>query len=201
MCRQCARGGCTFYFRNRGAATSRALASACSPTPATQTILNWGLGFTPQTPLKGEMDWCRVVGPRGLCRPLDEKQTTWPSRPVKATRCANTGQRRAGQCRALFGKEANSPGPGGPASLEFASRCTPPDPPKKHRPRRRWWVWGSSLLPNGKEVIRGAASLQSSCTGRLYPPSPCCRDARPGASVGASSAHANGQRRSRQFRV
>ena len=21
-----------------------------------------------------EMDWCRVVGPRGLCRPLDEKQ-------------------------------------------------------------------------------------------------------------------------------
>ena len=20
-----------------------------------------------------EMDWCRVVGPRGLCRPLDEK--------------------------------------------------------------------------------------------------------------------------------
>ena len=30
---------------------------------------------------------------------------------------------------------------------------------------------------------------------------PSCRDARPGASVGASSAHANGQRRSRQFRV
>ena len=30
---------------------------------------------------------------------------------------------------------------------------------------------------------------------------PCCRDARPGASVAASSAHANGQRRSRQFRV
>ena len=36
---------------------------------------------------------------------------------------------------------------------------------------------------------------------RLYPPSPSCRDARPGASVGASSAHANGQRRSWQFRV
>ena len=40
VCRQCARGGCAFYFRNRGAPTNRALASACSPTPATQTILN-----------------------------------------------------------------------------------------------------------------------------------------------------------------
>ena len=32
---------------------------------------------------------------------------------------------------------------------------------------------GQALLPDGKEVIRGAASLQSSYTGRLYPPSPC----------------------------
>ena len=41
---------------------------------------------------------------------------------------------------------------------------------------------GSIFLNKGREVIRGAASLQSSCTGRLHPPSPCCRDARPGAS-------------------
>ena len=47
------------------------------------------------------MGWCRVVGPRGLCRPLDEKQATnkqpGPSRPVRAIRRANTGQGRAGQ--------------------------------------------------------------------------------------------------------
>ena len=58
-----------------------------------------------------------------------------------------------------------------------------------------------SIFAHSRKKIRGTASLQSSCTRRLYPPSPCCRDARPGASVGASSAHANGQRRSRQFRV
>ena len=48
---------------------------------------------------------------------------------------------------------------------------------------------------------RGLRARAASFTRRLYPPSPSCRDARPGASVGASSAHANGQRRSRQFRV
>ena len=31
VCRQCARGGCAFYFRKRSAPTNRALASACSP--------------------------------------------------------------------------------------------------------------------------------------------------------------------------
>ena len=51
MCRQCACGGCAFYFRNRGAPTNRALASACSPTPTTQTILNWV--HPPKAPLKG----------------------------------------------------------------------------------------------------------------------------------------------------
>ena len=39
MCKQCARGGCAFDFRNRGAPTNRALASACSPAPTTPTIL------------------------------------------------------------------------------------------------------------------------------------------------------------------
>ena len=60
-----------------------------------------------------EMDWCRVVGPGGLCRPLDEKQVSnkqpGPSRPVRATRRASragqgragrAGQGRAGQGRA-----------------------------------------------------------------------------------------------------
>ena len=48
------RGGFTFYLRNRGAPTCRALASACSPAPTTPTILNrvWGLRLTPQNPFK-----------------------------------------------------------------------------------------------------------------------------------------------------
>ena len=46
---------------------------------------------------------------------------------------------------------------------------------------------------------RRAVSLHSSYTGKLYPPSPFCQDARARDSVGASSAHANGQRRSVQF--
>ena len=29
-----------------------------------------------------EMDWCRVVGPHGLCRPLDEKQVQQTTRPL-----------------------------------------------------------------------------------------------------------------------
>ena len=70
------------------------------------------------------MDWCRVVGPRGLCRPLDEKQVSnkqpGPSRPVRASRRANTGQGRAGQGRAgpavqgraRAGQGRAGPGPG-----------------------------------------------------------------------------------------
>ena len=54
------------------------------------------------------MDWCRLVGPRGLCRPLDEKQVSnkqpGPSRPVRASRRANTGQGRAGQGQGRAGQ-------------------------------------------------------------------------------------------------
>ena len=38
------------------------------------------------------MGWCRVVGPRGLCRPLDEKQAT--NKQPGPIRRANTGQGR-----------------------------------------------------------------------------------------------------------
>ena len=84
------------------------------------------------------MDHRRVVGPRGLCRPLDEKQrlptNTSPLAPCEG--CSKAGQRttsrvsrtgdRAGQvgCR-TFGEDlAGSPlrtGPGGPGSLESTS--------------------------------------------------------------------------------
>ena len=62
MCKQCARGGCANYFRNRGAPTNRALASACSPAPTTPTILNLGLA----TPLKG--GFLALCFPLQLCR-------------------------------------------------------------------------------------------------------------------------------------
>ena len=99
------------------------------------------------------------------------QQTTWPSRPLSAKtgragqgRAGRAGQGRAGQGRAgragRAGQEGSRAGPGGQR----------PNTDQKHANHRG--VWGSSLLPDGKEVIRGAASLQSSYTGRLYPPSP-----------------------------
>ena len=52
------------------------------------------------------MDWCRVVGPRGLCRPLDEKQVSNKQPGPRALlglldvdRAAGQGS-RAGQGRA-----------------------------------------------------------------------------------------------------
>ena len=60
MCKQCARGGCTFYFRNRGAPTNRALASACSPAPS-----QLGFRVHPPTPLKGGLS--RSLLPFALC--------------------------------------------------------------------------------------------------------------------------------------
>ena len=127
MCRQCARGGCAFYFRNRGAPTNRALASACSPAPTTPTILKvhpptplkWGLSCSllPFAALQklcvsqqngAEMDYCRVVGPRGLCRPLDEKQG-FPTNTSPLAPCQ--GCSKAEQSRTTFREEAGGPLP------------------------------------------------------------------------------------------
>ena len=65
VCIHCARGGCAFYFRKRGAPTYRALASVlafCFPS-------QWGCGSS------------------GLCRPLERsegsQQTIRPSHPVR----------------------------------------------------------------------------------------------------------------------
>ena len=55
------------------------------------------------------MDWCRVVGPRGLCRPLDEsfQQTT----PCKGcSKCEHAGQDRAQGGRA--GRQGGQGGQG-----------------------------------------------------------------------------------------
>ena len=92
-------------------------------------------------------------------RPLDEKQVSSP-RGLSGRLDGRAGQGRAGQ----------GPPAWGPRRLGGTSKKSTDHPNGR----------------GGREVIRGAASLPSSCTGRLY------RDARPGA---------NGQRRSRQFRV
>ena len=60
------------------------------------------------TAKRAEMDYCRVVGPRGLCRPLDERkgsqQTLRLSHPVRVAR--------------KQGKQATSCGQGGQGSAE-----------------------------------------------------------------------------------
>ena len=100
----------------------------------------------------------------------------WPRRPLKACQAPDPRRQRSRL----------------PSPLQFPKNNLP------LRPTQGRAGQGRAKHPNKHS---GAASLQSSCTGRLYPPSPSCRDAPPSTSVGASSAHANGQRRSRQFRV
>ena len=98
-----------------------------------------------------------------------------------------------------------SPEGGGAGICQLRARnClggTPPDPLKNTK-RPQWLgVWGPNYIRAYALGLRRSQALQAPSTGRLYPPSPFCRDARSGTSVEASSAHVNGQRRSRQFRV
>ena len=94
------------------------------------------------------MDWCRVVGPRGLCRPLDEKQVSNKQPGPRALSGLLDVLTQAGQGR------AGGRGPG-----------------------------------------RGHGGRGQGAGGRG-------QGARGSGHVGTlSSAHANGQRRSRQFRV
>ena len=118
MCRQCARGGCAFYFRNRGAPTNRALASACSPRPNHPNYSQLGFGVHPPNPpsrgfscsllplrssaetvrftaTRTEMAYCRVV-PRDLCRPRDEKQG-FPTNTSLLAPCQARRQSKAGR--------------------------------------------------------------------------------------------------------
>ena len=91
------------------------------------------------------MGWCRVVGPRGLCRPLDEKQATnkqpGPSRPVRAILDVLTqgragqgtgqgrGQKGKGQGAGAGGREGSRgggrvQGAGGRAAVIMYRRCS-----------------------------------------------------------------------------
>ena len=64
------------------------------------------------------MDWCRVAGPRGLCRPLDEEQVPnkQPGPRALLGLLDRAGQGRAGQGRAgRAGQEGRAGGQGGRA--------------------------------------------------------------------------------------
>ena len=149
------------------------------------------------------MDCCRVVGFRGLCRPLDEKQgfptNTSPLAPCQG--CSKAEQSRTTSCKgqgrfscgvapsdrprkffwrklagSVPGPAQKTPSPGNlPAWRPRPPWRYPPDHPRqtqKSTSLAMVVVWGPSLLPNGREVNGGAGPLQSSYTGRLYPPSP-----------------------------
>ena len=73
-----------------------------------------------------EMDYCRVVGPRGLCRPLDEKQG-FPTNTSPLAPCQ--GCSKAEQSRATFREEAG--GRAGRESAEEFGRDRPIRPSQK----------------------------------------------------------------------
>ena len=161
------------------------------------------------------MDWCRVVGP---CPPLDEKRgvpTNNPPHPTSVNTCKHLSWQGKSPSKAgrwqrqafLLGSETGSPvrtGPAGPESLALEARAIKPWNLPAFGPRPSW---GCAYRPRKKH--KHPLSSIAVVTAVLvypealfsHPPSPFCRDARPGASVGASSAHVNGQRRSWQFTV
>ena len=167
--------------------TYLALASACIPAPNNPTIFNKGLGITPQGKLScsvlpfavlykmnfsrqatAEMGWCRVVGPRGLCRPLDVKQgfptlrdRDWTEAGLQTCGCPGLAQ------------EARAPGIYQP-------------PPQKNSGLNVSSFFTAYRL---REVNGGVVTTV--LDNRLQHP-PFWRDARLGASVRASRAHANG---------
>ena len=140
---------------------------------------------------------CWVVGFRGLWRPLDEKQgfPTNNSPLAPRSKFPVTGKALLGRSALQF---SLSPW------RESASLAQNPRRAKNlHRwlsrmPRTAVPTWGPRLpgggrgfgillwLPDGKKINSGAASLQSSYIGRLCPPSPFSRDARPGTEPRAS---------------
>ena len=99
MCRQCARGGCAFYFRNRGTPTNRALGA---PDP-------FGGAQTPPRQTQKALRRSRVIS-------VPVYREALPSLTVLSRRSAGglgassahaNGQRRSGQFRAWgfgFGK-------------------------------------------------------------------------------------------------
>ena len=159
------------YFRNRGVPTNRALASACSPAPTTQL-------FSIRAGRSG----------RGRARPGLARQR-------RRGRAANLGISRSQPkgCRVAGFCQAGAPDPPG---------GTPQTPlrtdPKKHDDLngREFGVLLCCLTARGQKRGWVTSGL---VYGEALPSLTVLTRRSAGASVGASSAHANGQRRSRQL--
>ena len=133
-----------------------------------------------------EMDSCRVVGPRGLCRPLDEKQgSPTNTSPVRVARKQSTKQddflRRGGGFlpRRIWAGAGQAGQHSRPATLFCGVAPVLRAPGRAGRPLalgqeapRPWNLpgWGPRP-PLGRPKNPNGAGLSSS-TGRLYPPSP-----------------------------
>ena len=206
------------FFRNGGAPTYRALASACSPAysqlgfrvhPPTPpgfscSLLPFAFAVPHLNkhiaqPSTAEMDWCQVVGPRGFplnnphlapCKGRSKWQTIAGRLGRQAGR-AGAGHRAAqgsrGQQRAAEGSRGQQRAAEGSRGQQRAAEGTGGTGHRAQRTGHRAQGTGQGRAGQGR------AGPGFTLPHRLV-------EARPGASVGASSAHANGQRRSRQFR-
>ena len=147
------------------------------------------------------MDWCGVVGPRGLCRPLDEKKgfptNTSPLAPCQGCSRPHTGldlgragqgrtggqgrAGRAGQGRAGKGEGgAGRTGPGG-----TGARARPSGPGGGHRP-----LWGYPPDPLKKHKRRQQGTVTAGPNREALPSLTVLTGRSARGSVGASSAHA-----------
>ena len=141
-----------------------------------------------------EMDWRQVVGPSGLCRPLDEKNG-FPSNNPHLAPCKGCPQEILKGCLLPKRGEAIGPDPNEKCIIHGQGRgpggqgARGPGPaPQTHQCQTGESGSGRRCCARHRRVISVPGYREA-----LYPPSPSCRDARPGASVGASSAHANGR--------
>ena len=153
------------------------------------------------------MDWCRVVGPRGLCRPLDEKQGFQQTAGQQAGKQdkGRAGHGRAGQGRAGRGG-AGRAGQGRAGQGRAAQRSA-----AQRRGQARQGRAGQGRAGQGREAGqagqgRARQGRAGQGRGRARAGQGKCSSALTvltgrSAAVGASSAHTNGQRRSRQFRL
>ena len=128
VCRQCARGGCAFYFRNRGAPTNRALASARSPAPNHPNYSQLGFRVPPRkAPLKGA--FLLLASFR------------------RSTHCTRSSRPAGGRGQGGRGAGGQGAGGRGRGRGAFSGICqpggTPADPQKS-----TLFFWRPSLLPH-----------------------------------------------------
>ena len=152
------------------------------------------------------MDWCRVVGPRGLCGRRAGQGRAGQGRPGQARPGqARAGQGRAGQARPGQGRAGQGSAGQGRAEkgkdrkarVPWTPDPVPPDPPqKKSTDDVNGGGFGSFFRSHSRGGVTAVLVFREA-----LPSLTVLSRRSAGASVGASSAHANGQRRPRQSRV